>query len=148
MTLACFVVEPPRPVSVSVYVVVTEGETETKPPDAGVTIPTPWSIEAIVAFVLAQDNVNDAPAVMVVGLALNVPVGAGATVTVACLIGVPPTPVSVSVYIVVTGEDTDTEPPDAGVTAPTPLLIEALVAFVAVHESVDEALAAIEVGLR
>ena len=64
------------------------------------TVPTPWSIAHVVALVIPlHDSVNEAPAVMVVGLAVNNPiVGAAAlTVTVAVAVLLPPAPVAVSV---------------------------------------------------
>jgi hypothetical protein len=73
--LTCLVVVPPRPEAVSAYVVVRVGLTTTEP-DNGL-LPTPLSMETVVAFVVVQVSVDDAPVVIVVGLALNVTIGAG-----------------------------------------------------------------------
>ena len=50
----------------------------TEPPDTGVTLPTPLSMEAVVAPELVQVSVEVLPGAMGVGLAENDPVG-GAT---------------------------------------------------------------------
>lgn len=123
-----------------------DGETEVEPPDA-LTLPTPLLIEAEVALLAVQVNVEDPPAETVAGLAVNVPDGAGPIVTVAVDVVVPAAFVSVSVYVVVVVGDTVTDPPDTGVTDPTPLLIEALVAFELVQVSVAELPDAIVPGL-
>jgi hypothetical protein len=68
-------------------------------PDA-LTAPIPLSIETDVAFVLDHVNVDDCPAVMLVGLAVIVTVGAPVvvpTVTVAVAVVDPPAPVAVMV---------------------------------------------------
>jgi hypothetical protein len=101
----------------------------TDPPEAGLTLPTPLSIEALVALLLDQLSVEVFPCVIEAGLAENDPDGGATTVTVVCCVVVPPAElVSVSVYVVVADGDTLTDPPETGVTDPTPLLIEALVA--------------------
>ena len=47
------------------------------------TVPTPWSIARVVALVIPlHDSVDEAPAVMVVGLAVNDPIVGAAAVTV------------------------------------------------------------------
>ena len=63
------------------------------------TAPTPLLIEHVVALVIPlHDSVDDCPALIVVGLALNAPIaGAGFTVTVAFAVVLPPAPVAVSV---------------------------------------------------
>lgn len=65
------------------------------------TVPTPLSIEHVVAFVmLFQEIVEDWPLLMLVGFALNDPIAglAGAvTVMVALAVVLPPVPVAVSV---------------------------------------------------
>ena len=75
VTVAVFVIVPPGPVAVSVYVVVLVGLTDTFP-DVGL-LPTPLSIETEVAFVVVHVSVDDCPAPIDVGAALNVAVGAG-----------------------------------------------------------------------
>lgn len=77
VTVVCNVVCPPGPLSVSVYVVVVVGETETDPPETGVTLPTPLLIEADVAPELVHVSVEELPLVIEVGDAENVPLGAG-----------------------------------------------------------------------
>jgi hypothetical protein len=67
-------------------VVVEVGLTPTDPDKAW--LPTPWSIETVVAFVEVQVSVEDWPRLMVVGVAENVAVGAAAPmVTVTCFVG-------------------------------------------------------------
>jgi hypothetical protein len=96
VTVAVLVIVPPGPVAVSVYVVVPDGLTPTEP-DVGL-LPTPLSIEIVVAFVEVQVSVEVWPRVIVGGAAENVAVGAGAlTLTVAVFVVVPPGPVAVSV---------------------------------------------------
>lgn len=56
---------------------VVVGDTETEPPATGVTDPTPLSIEALEAFALVHDRVDDEPVEIEEGVAVNVPVGAG-----------------------------------------------------------------------
>ena len=58
------------------------GDTDTEPPDTGVAGPTPLSMEAVVAFVLVHDSVDEPPADIVAGEAEKVPVGGGGAVTV------------------------------------------------------------------
>lgn len=83
------------PVAVKVYSVVLVGLT-TVVPDAE-TIPIPWLIETVVAFVVAQVKVEVFPAMIVAGEAESVAVGAPAcTVTVAVAVTVP-LPVAVKV---------------------------------------------------
>ena len=66
--------------------VVDVGLTPTEPDKAW--LPTPWSIETVVAFVVVQVRVEVWPRLMVVGDAENVAVGAAApTVTVTCFVG-------------------------------------------------------------
>ena len=99
VTVAVAVALPPAPVAVKVYVVVDPGLTFVLPL-AHETFPTPLSIEQVVALVIPlHDSVDDCPAVIVVGLAVNDPiVGAAAlTVTVAVAVVLPPAPVAVSV---------------------------------------------------
>jgi hypothetical protein len=96
VTLAVFVIVPPGPLAVSVYVVVVVGLTLAVP-DTGL-LPTPLSIEIVVALVEDQVSVDDWPALIDVGDAEKVAVGAGCvTVTVAVFVVVPPGPVAVSV---------------------------------------------------
>ena len=86
VTVAVFVVVPPGPFAVSVYVVVDVGLTPTDPLSAW--LPTPLSIETVVAFVVVQVSVDDWPLMIDVGDAEKVAVGAAApTVTVACFVG-------------------------------------------------------------
>src|SRR6516162_3953662 len=67
------VVDPPLPVQVMLYVVLTAGETERDPagPDGGKPAPLQE-----VALVDDQERVDDAPAAMASGPALNVSIGA------------------------------------------------------------------------
>jgi hypothetical protein len=70
-------------------------------PPAHATVPTPLSIEQVVAFVMPlHESVEDCPLLMLVGFALNDPIAglAGAvTVMVALAVVLPPVPVAVSV---------------------------------------------------
>ncbi|HEY7789859.1 MAG TPA: hypothetical protein VIC33_05065 [Vicinamibacterales bacterium] len=73
-------------------------------PPLQVTLPTPWSIEQLVAFVMPlQESVDDCPLVTVDGDASNEPMsgmgggGAAPTATLAVALTVPPAPVAVSV---------------------------------------------------
>ncbi len=120
------------PVAVKVYFVVVVGLTVVEP-DAE-TIPIPWSIETVVAFVVVHVNVELFPAIIVAGDADRVAVGAAAcTVTVATDVTVP-LPVAVSVYSVVAVGLTVVEPDAA--TTPMPSSMETEVAFDVVHVSV------------
>jgi len=66
--------------------VVVVGLTPTEP-DVGL-LPTPLSIETVVALVVVQVSVDDWPELIDVGAAENVAVGAGCpTVTVTCFDG-------------------------------------------------------------
>ena len=65
-------------------------------PDA-VTVPIPWSIETLVAFVLDQVSVDAAPDVIEAGEALIVTVGSAVTVTVAVAVTEPAALVAVAV---------------------------------------------------
>ena len=67
LTVTCLVDAPPGPVTVSVYVVVCDGETRTDP-DVW-TPPTPLSIAADVPFVLSHHKVDDCPRLIAGGLA-------------------------------------------------------------------------------
>ena len=68
------------------------------------------------------------------------------TVTVAWQVMVPLEPVAVPVYVVVTVGDVLVEPAETGVTSPMLLSMENEVAFVVVHESVEESPGTIESG--
>lgn len=140
VTVAVFVVVPPGPVAVSVYVVVEAGLTLVFP-ETGL-LPTPLSMETVVAFVVDHVSVDDWPAMIDVGDAEKVAVGAGVefTVTVVCADGGTEFAVvnALSVYVVV----------DAGVTGadpfagfePTPLSMLTLVTEPppVVQDSVDD----------
>jgi hypothetical protein len=115
-------------------------------PDA-VTVPIPWLMETVVAFVLDQVSVDAAPDVIDVGDALSVTVGSGGgalTVTVALAVADPAELVAVTVYVVVAVGLTDLVP-DA-VTVPMLWSIETVVAFVLDQVSVDAAPDVMEVG--
>ena len=75
------------------------GVTLTLPPASGVTAPTPWSIEALVASLVVHVSVADWPDVIAIGLAVRVAVGQPliVTVTVAVAAVVPLAPVAVNV---------------------------------------------------
>ncbi len=117
---------PPGPVAVKVYVLVVPGTTVLEPLEAGVTAPTPWSIDTIVAFVVVHERTVDCVAlVSEYGIAVNVQVGGGGggggvvTVTVSEHVTVPPGPVAVPVYVVVYVGATVLIPEATGVTDPT-----------------------------
>ena len=113
------------------------------------TLPTLPLIAQVVALAIpVHDNVEDCPAVIVVGLAVNDPiVGTAVTLTVVVTVALPPAPVAVIVYVVV----------DAGLTVvlallhptlPTPLLIEQVDALVIpLHDNVEDCPAVIKAGL-
>jgi len=76
VTVAVAVTETPSvPLTVSVYVVVLVGVTLTLPDETGLTAPTPLSMLADDALVVAQDKVEDEPLVMLAGLADKAPIG-------------------------------------------------------------------------
>src|ERR1041385_8348140 len=95
---------PSGPVAVNVYVVVTVGVT-TRLPLVGRFVPTPL-ISTRVAFSVVQDNVEDSPETMLVGVASKRTIsgfeGPGVlTVTVTVAVADLPLPVAVKVYVVV-----------------------------------------------
>jgi hypothetical protein len=105
------------PAAVRVYCVVFVGLTVVDP--EAETIPTPWSIETVLAFVVVHVKVEEFPAVMVAGEAESVAVGADiCTVTVAIEVTEPLLPVAVRVYCVV-AEGVTVVDPDAA-TVPIP----------------------------
>ncbi len=89
------------PVAVAVYVVVVPGVTVCVPPvlASGYDEPSVPVMTTVVALVATTVNVDEVPAVIVVGLALIVTVGAvdAFTVTVVLAVAVPPAPVTVIV---------------------------------------------------
>ena len=72
ITAADRVVDPPLPVQVMLYVVLTVGETETDPEAPDGEKPTPLQE---VALVDDQESVDEAPGAMPGGFALSVSVG-------------------------------------------------------------------------
>jgi hypothetical protein len=114
-------------------VVVDDGDTPAEPL-VGFE-PTPLSIDTDVAFVVDQFSVEDCPAPMNAGVAVNVMPGPLVTVTVAEPVMVPPGPFAVSVYVVVTAGWTMVDP-DTGCD-PTPLSIVTVVALVVLQISVE-----------
>ena len=66
--------EPPAPDAAIEYCVVTVGQTSRDP--LGLTLPSPWSIEALVTLVEFQDSVAHLPRSMVTGAAMIDTVGA------------------------------------------------------------------------
>lgn len=69
-------------------------------PPAHETLPTPLSIEQLVALLMPlHESVEDCPLVTLVGLAVNDPIAGAAalTVTVAVAVVVPPSPLAVRV---------------------------------------------------
>ena len=101
---------------------VEDGETLVPPAATGVTTPTLWSMEALVAFVVVHESVDALPNRTDEGLAESVQVGASGmtTVTVAVQVTVPPVPVAVIVYVVVEDGETLVPPTATGVTMPIP----------------------------
>ena len=93
------VVVPPRPVAVSVYVVVVGGFTTVDPDVA--TPPTLGSMTTFSAFVTDQLSVLDSPAGIVLGFASNDAITGGSTrgltTIVTCFVAVPPQPIALSV---------------------------------------------------
>ena len=79
-----------------------------------------------------------------VGLVVSPPV---VTSTLALQFALPPAPVTVAVYRVETVGETVLEPALIGFMAPAPLSIDPEVAFVLVHESVDELPKVTEAGV-
>jgi len=66
-------------------------------PDTALTPSHPPDAEQLEAFVELQVNVEEAPLLTVVGLAVSVTVGAGARVTVTDWLLLPPVPLQLSV---------------------------------------------------
>jgi len=85
VTLAVFV--PAAFVAVTVYIVVTSGDTACDP--VSVTVPIPWSMLTEVAFAELQLKVAESPAVMDVGCAVMLTAGTFPTVTVTLAVVVP-----------------------------------------------------------
>jgi hypothetical protein len=76
VTVTVAVIVPPAPVAVAVYVVVAVGLTDVVPPAAArvTLVPVPVTV-TVVAFVAVTVKVEDAPELIVVGLAAMVTVG-------------------------------------------------------------------------
>lgn len=123
-------------------------DTDLLPAATGVTAPTLLSIANETAFFVVQERIEVPGPVNEVCDAESVQTGAEGVVIVmlAGQVTVPPAPVAVSVYVVFFVGETEVEPPETGVTEPTPL-IDALVAFCVVQVSVEAPPAAIEVWL-
>lgn len=128
VTVTDDVTVPPAPVAVTVYVVVTEGETLRAPLVA--TGPIPLSIDADVAFDVLQVRSALPPTVIVEGVAVNefTTGSRGKTVTDTVAVTVPPELAAINVYVVEVVGETLCEPDVA--TAPMPLSMEVEVAFV------------------
>ena len=77
VTVAEHVTEPPEPVAVPVYVVITVGEIVREPEATGVTEPMLWLIENDVALDVVQESVEDEPVWMEDGEAVSAQVGTG-----------------------------------------------------------------------
>lgn len=113
----------------------------------------PWLIEAVATFCVVQVSVELPPGLIVVGDAESVQTGttcggSKVTVMVAAQVTVRPLiSVAVPVYVVVRSGETDLEPPETGVTEPTPRSITKDVAFCVVHVSVELPPIWIAVGL-
>jgi hypothetical protein len=72
---------------------------------------------------VVQESDDELPVCIAVGLAVSVQTGGGGscvTVTVAVQVAVPPAPVAVPVYVIEEGGVTVLDPPETGVTLPTP----------------------------
>ena len=80
-----------------VYVVVSEGVTNSEPLGTGVTEPIPRLILKDVALLVVHKRFDDEPSTTVGSDAVSVQVGGGSTVTVAVHVLVPPAPVTVPV---------------------------------------------------
>ncbi len=101
VTVTVAVAVPPGPVAVAVYVVVAAGVTVAELAGAN-PVPTPLSISTVVAFVVVQERVEEAPGAIDVGNALKVIVGAGdCAITVTLSVTVPPSPAAVATKVVV-----------------------------------------------
>ncbi len=114
VTVALLVTEPTPFVAVSVYAVVTDGDTVVEPL-AAVDVNPPGVIAMVVASLEAQLSVLLAPALMLEGLAVNEAIVGfeppdAVTVTVATLVTEPVLFMAVSVYAVVTDGDTVVSP--------------------------------------
>jgi hypothetical protein len=92
-----------------------------------------------------QVSVELPPGEIEVGDAVRVIESVDDTVTVTVAVAVPPGPVAVAVYVVVAAGVTVAEAAGAN-PVPTPLSISTVVALVVVHESVEEAPGAIDMG--
>ena len=124
------------------------------PTVAGVTVPMPWSIEKVLAFVVAHESVVCSPEETALGLAESVQVGAvggGGGVVVTVMVAeqctVPPEPVAVPVYVVSEVGDTEANPVATSVTTPTLWSMEKAFAPVVVHKSLAWLPTVTEVGL-
>ena len=99
VTITDFVVTPPGPVAVKVYVVVAVGFTVMLPV-VGKEPPGPGAIMTVVAFVVAQSSTAAPPLDVMSGVAEKlVMIGSvdGVTETVTWRVAVPPVPVAVKV---------------------------------------------------
>jgi hypothetical protein len=131
-----FVAVPVNVVSDVMFGVVVE------PPETGVKLPMPLSIENVEAFVTVHVSVEVPPPTgSPDGLAESVQAGAGvdpSTVMVVLQVTEPPGPVAVPVKaVLVCIIGVVVEPPETGATEPIPLSIENEVAFVVVQVSCD-----------
>jgi hypothetical protein len=118
VTVAVAEALPPAPVAVAVYVVVAAGVTDCVPPLPGrlYVLPSDPVTATWVAFAAITINVDEAPEVTDVGLAVILTVGAtagGSTVTVTVAEAFPPAPVAVAVYVVLAAGVTVCVPPAA-----------------------------------
>ena len=121
---------PPGPKAVIVYVVVSEGDTVTKPLTS--TLPIPESMTQESEFVEVHDRVHDSPNTMVSGSTDISTVGGYSTVTVTLAEVLPPAPEAVIVYVVLPSGDTIVDPFRA--TLPMPGWIEQVSAWVESQE--------------
>jgi hypothetical protein len=114
--------DPKRFVAVSVYSVVAEGVTDLVP--VADTVPTVGEIVIVSAFSTFHDRVDESPARIVIGFAVNATIRGASprsitvTVTVQVAAGVPCAPCAVIVYVVVCVGDTIRDP--LGSTDPMP----------------------------
>jgi len=142
---------PPGPEAVPLKMVsAIRIEVVTEPPATGATLPMRLSIEKAVELAVVQESVEKLLAIIIAGFAESVHVGGEGgtvTVTVTAHFVEPLGPVATPSYEVVTVGDTVFDPDATGVTVPTPLPTESVVAFVVVQESFEEPPMVIEAGL-
>ena len=123
---------------------VTVGDTDRDP--LVLTVPIPWSMDTVVAFVDVHVRVDEEPSEILDGFALNDTEGVLPTDTVTLSVILPDELLAVSIYVVVTVGDTERDPLLA-LTSPTLWSITADVAPLIFQLNVELPPSTIDVGL-